>query len=100
MWYNVMWYDAHKLKDEWNKIISKRTREGTERNENFKLSRYKVSYTRDNIDCYAYRNQVSARKLISEHGKNHMITSIIDTSTGKKYGTNKHILDKHYQVMI
>ena len=51
---------------------------------NFKLSRYKVSYTRDNIDCYAYCNQVSARKLIGEHGKNHMITSIIDTSTGQE----------------
>ena len=51
---------------------------------NFKLSRYKVSYTRDNIDCYAYCNQVSARKLISEHGKKHTITSIIDTRTGEE----------------
>ena len=51
---------------------------------NFKLSRYKVSYTRDNIECYAYCNQVSARKLISEHGKNHIITSIIDTRTGEE----------------
>ena len=61
-----------------------RTRKGRNKMKNFKLSRYKVSYTRDNIDCYAYCNQVSARKLINEHGKNHMITSIIDTSTGKE----------------
>ena len=51
---------------------------------NFKLSRYKVSYTRDNIDCYAYCNQVSARNLINNHGKTHMITSIIDTRTGEE----------------
>ena len=51
---------------------------------NFKLSRYKVSYTRDNIDCYAYCNQVSARTLINNHGKTHMITSIIDTRTGEE----------------
>ena len=88
MWYNIMWYDAHKLKDvnEIKIIVPKRTRKGRDRNamKNFKLSRYKVSYTRDNIDCYTYCNQVSARKLISEHGKNHTITSIIDTRTGEE----------------
>ncbi len=51
---------------------------------NFKLPRYKVSYTRDNIKCYAYCTKVSARKLINEHGYELMITSIIDTSTGKE----------------
>ena len=83
-----MWYNAYKLIDVNDiKIIRpKRTRKGRERNtmKNFKLARYKVSYTRDNIDCYAYCNQVSARTLINGHGKNHMITSIIDTSTGKE----------------
>lgn len=51
---------------------------------NFKLARYKVSFTRDDINCYAYCNQVSARKLISEHHKSVIITSIIDTSTGEE----------------
>jgi len=51
---------------------------------NFNLERYKVSYTRDNIKCYAYCTKVSARKLINEHGYEHVITSIIDTSTGKE----------------
>ena len=51
---------------------------------NFNLGRYKVSYTRDNIKCYGYCTKVSARKLINEHGKNHMITSIIDTRTGEE----------------
>ena len=51
---------------------------------NFNLGRYKVSYTRDNINCYAYCTHVSARKLISEHGRDHMITSIIDTTTDKE----------------
>jgi len=81
-----MWYDTNKLKDV-NEIkvrIVKRTRKGRNAMKNFKLSRYKVSYTRDNIDCYTYCNQVSARKLINEHGKKHTITSIIDTSTGKE----------------
>ena len=80
-----MWYDTNKLKDlKKIKILVIRIRKGRNKMKNFKLSRYKVSYTRDNIDCYAYCNQVSARKLINEHGKNHMITSIIDTSTGKE----------------
>lgn len=85
-----MWYDTNKLKDvnEIKVIISKRTRKGRNKMKNFmknfKLSRYKVSYTRDNIDCYAYCNQVSTRKLINEHGKKHMITSIIDTRTGEE----------------
>lgn len=51
---------------------------------NFKLAHYKVSYTRDNIECYAYCNQVSARNLINNHGINLMITSIIDTRTGEE----------------
>ena len=80
-----MWYDTNKLKDlKEIKILVIRIRKGRHKMKNFKLSRYKVSYTRDNIECYAYCNQVSARKLINEHGKNHMITSIIDTSTGKE----------------
>ena len=81
-----MWYDTNKLKDlnGIKVIITKRKRKGRNTMKNFKLSRYKVSYTRDNIDCYAYCNQVSARKLISEHGKKHTITSIIDTSTGQE----------------
>ena len=81
-----MWYDTNKLKELNNikVIITKRKRKGRNKMKNFKLSRYKVSYTRDNIDCYAYCNQVSARTLINNHGKNHMITSIIDTSTGKE----------------
>ena len=80
-----MWYDTNKLKDlKKIKILVIRIRKGRNKMKNFKLSRYKVSYTRDNIECYAYCNQVSARKLISEHGKNHMITSIIDTRTGEE----------------
>ena len=83
-----MWYDAHKLKDvnEIKIIVPKRTRKGRDRNamKNFKLSQYKVSYIRNNIACYTYCNQVSARKLINEHGKNHTITSIIDTRTGEE----------------
>ena len=51
---------------------------------NINLDRYKVSYTRDNINCYAYCTKVSARKLINEHGYKHMITSIIDTTTDKE----------------
>ena len=50
----------------------------------FKLDRYKVFYTRDNINCYSYCNPVSARKLIREHGIKHTITSIIDTTTGEE----------------
>ena len=86
MWYNIMWYKTNELKDvnEIKIVVPKRTRKGRNKMKNFKLSRYKVSYTRDNIECYAYCNQVSARKLISEHGKNHMITSIIDTRTGEE----------------
>ena len=80
-----MWYDTNKLKDlKKIKILVIRIRKGRNKMKNFKLSRYKVSYTRDNIECYAYCNQVSARKLISEHGKNHIITSIIDTRTGEE----------------
>ena len=51
---------------------------------NINLDRYKVSYTRDNIKCYAYCTKVSARKLINEHGYKHMITSIIDTTHDKE----------------
>lgn len=51
---------------------------------NFNLGRYKVSYTRDNINSYAYCTKALARKLINEHGYEHVITSIIDTSTGKE----------------
>ncbi len=51
---------------------------------NINLGRYKVSYTRDNINCYAYCTKVSARKLINEHGYEHVITSIIDTTTDKE----------------
>ena len=90
MWYNIMWYKTNELKDvnEIKIVVPKRTRKGRNKMKNFmknfKLSRYKVSYTRNNINCYAYCNQVSTRKLISEHGKNHMITSIIDTRTGEE----------------
>ena len=45
---------------------------------------YKVSYTRGDTKYYSYCNQVSARKLKSEHGKRLMITSIIDTRTGEE----------------
>lgn len=85
-----MWYKTNELKDvnEIKIVVPKRTRKGRNKMKNFmknfKLSRYKVSYTRNNINCYAYCNQVSTRKLISEHGKNHMITSIIDTRTGEE----------------
>jgi hypothetical protein len=51
---------------------------------NFNLGRYKVSYTRDNINCYAYCTTTSARKLINEHGYEHVVTSIIDTTTDKE----------------
>ena len=80
-----MWYDTNKLKNVNEfRIITKRKRKGRNTMKNFKLARYKVSYTRDNIDCYAYCNQVSARNLIHNHGINLMITSIIDMSTGKE----------------
>ena len=82
-----MWYDTNKLKElnEIKIIIrTKRKRKGGNTMENFNLGQYKVSYTRDNINCYAYCTKVSARKLISEHGKKHTITSIIDMNTDEE----------------
>ena len=51
---------------------------------NFRLARYKVYYTRGDTKYYSYCSQVSTRKLISEHGKKHMITSIIDMNTDEE----------------